>query len=304
MSSKAATPAPASEETMLQAYGEQKHNTNETAIAAVEAEARAAIQARYLLANAKPRDLDKVRESLLKECKRPAFAATARWSKKRGDSTISGLSIRFAEAALRCYTNIYAPQSVIYDDVEKRIVKLSVIDLECNVSYDSAMTLAKEIERRSAAKGAEILRQRVGASGQRLYILRATDDEILDRQNALISKALRTQGLRHIPGWLLDEAEEVLVKTASDQAAKDPDAERRKLFDAFAQVGIGIEDLKAWAGHDMKRLDPAELVELRGLYQGIKDGQFTFDEALEARGGKGRGSKAEAKAKEAVEKAG
>ena len=51
--------------------------SNETASAVLAAQARAVIEARYLIAINRPRDLDVVREKLLKECRRPGFAEVA-----------------------------------------------------------------------------------------------------------------------------------------------------------------------------------------------------------------------------------
>lgn len=275
----------------IEVWNEGKHGTQETVVAAVEAHAKAAVQARWIMAMQRPRDLDTVRERLLRECKRPAFAAVARWNKPRGGQSISGLSIRFAETALRCMTNIYTETPVLSDDESKRIVAIQVTDLETNVTFGQNIVLAKEIERRSIPKGAESLRTRIGASGQRLYVLRATDDDILDRQNALMSKALRTHGLRHVPGWLLDEAETVLLETARQNAAEDPDAARRKLLDSFAKIGVTAERLKAYAGHDLGHLSPDQITDLRGLYQALSDGAMTFDEAFEQKHGEKTGSK-------------
>lgn len=283
------------------------HQTKETAIAAVEAHAKAAVQARWIMAMERPRDLDQVRERLLRECKRPAFAEVARYELPRGGKTITGPTIRFAEAAIRCMTNVYIETPVVFDDAEQRILKLQVTDLETNVTYGQDITVPKEIERRSLAKGQKALRTRVGAAGQRLYILRASDDEILQTQNALVSKALRTHGLRHLPGWLYDEAEQVLAQTARQAAKDDPDAAKRRILDSFYDVGVRVEALKEYMGHDLDVLKPDEIVELRGLYQAIREGQTSFVEALEQKHGsqkaKDVGTSADQKAKDAIDEA-
>ena len=48
--------------------------TGETAVSAVAALAEANVKARYAMALRRPRDLDEVREKILKECRRPGFA--------------------------------------------------------------------------------------------------------------------------------------------------------------------------------------------------------------------------------------
>jgi len=82
-----------------------------------------------------------------------------------------------------------------------------------------------------------------------------------------------------------DEAEDIIRSIRMDEAAKDPDAERRKIADAFATVGVKVSDLTRYLGHDLGACSPAELVDLRGLYGAIKDGEATWASAMESRGG-------------------
>ncbi|HYG12344.1 MAG TPA: hypothetical protein VD835_20545, partial [Pyrinomonadaceae bacterium] len=99
---------------------------NETSTTALAAQAKAQIEARYIVAMQRPRDMDTVRTKLLKECSRPGFAKVARYSKPVGGSKIEGPSIRFAEAALRCMGNVVPESFVVWDDEEKRVVRVSV----------------------------------------------------------------------------------------------------------------------------------------------------------------------------------
>ena len=70
----------------------------ETTAGALAAQAKAAVEARYIMAMQRPRDWDQVRLSLLKECDRTNFAEVAIYRKPVGQG-IEGPSIRFAEAA-------------------------------------------------------------------------------------------------------------------------------------------------------------------------------------------------------------
>lgn len=283
----------------------------ETSVAAVRAHAEATVQSRWIMAMQRPRDIETVRQEILRECDRPGFAEVARYDlPARGDGKrIQGLSIRFAEAAVRCMRNVLVDTPVVFDDDSKRIVALSVTDLETNVTYGQQITIPKRVERRSVKKGAQVLGTRKNSFGDTLYIIPASDDEILVRQNALVSKAIRTHVLRHVPGWLLDECENRVVDTLRRQDAEDPDAARRKVFDAFARLGITAEAVRRYVGHKRDLLTETELAELRGLFQAIADGQTSFDAALDMKHGvsdtDSRGpTEAEKKAREAIKSAG
>lgn len=258
----------------------------DTAATAVAAQAKALVEARYIMALRRPRDMDVVREKMLKECMRPSFAAVARYVKPIGrDKTKwpTGPSIRFAEAAVRNMTNITIETMTVYDDREKRIVRVSVTDLEANVPYSQDVTIAKTIERRQKKDGDTVLSTRSNSYGDTVYILEATDDDIVNKQQALISKAVRTLGLRLIPGDIVDECMDQVLVTQKNADAEDPDAAKRKLFDAFAGLGVRAEQLKEYLGHDAVSLSPKELGDLRALFAAIRDGEATWRDVMETR---------------------
>lgn len=253
----------------------------ETAASALATQVKALVEARYLMAVSRPRDWDTVRERILRECSRPGFAAVARYHKPIGRG-VEGPSIRFAEAAIRCMSNVVVETMTVYDDAAKRIVRVSVTDLESNVPYSQDVTIAKEVERRNLQNDEQPIRSRKGADGHTVYILPASDDDILNRQNALISKAVRTLGLRLLPGDIYDEAMARIAETLRDADAKDPDAARKRLFDAFASLGVTAADLKGYLAHD-GALNPKEMADLRGLYQALRDGETTWRDVMDAR---------------------
>lgn len=256
--------------------------TNETAGTAAAAQAKALVEARYIMALRRPRNDDEVRQKLLKECKRPSFAAVAIYRKPIGQG-IEGPSIRFAEAALRMMTNITIDTMTVYDDLTKRIVRVTVTDLEANLPYAQDVTIEKTVERRSTKQGDQVLRTRTGSNGQQVYVIVATEDEILNKQNALISKAIRTQGLRLVPGDLIDEALYLVRETRKNEDARDPDAAKRQLFDAFNELGVSATQLAEWLGHDGTKLQPKEISDLRGIYAALRDNETTWREVMEAR---------------------
>ena len=266
--------------------GTQTQALAETASAAVAAQARAAVEARYLIAYKRPRDMDEARLRLLRECSRPGFAATAIYHKPVG-AGIRGPSIRLAEAAARALTNLLSEATTVYDDREKRIIRVTVTDLESNAAYTKDLTVEKVVERRKVGPDSTVLRARTNAQGATVYTIEATPDDMLNRENALISKALRTGILRLVPSDLLEEAMARCRKTSEDETAKDPDAARKALVDAFASRGVSPADLRAWLGEgrDLGNCSPAEITELREVYAALSDGETTWPQILAHRRG-------------------
>lgn len=257
--------------------------SGETAVAAAAAQATAMVQARYVMAQARPRDFDLVRARILKDCHRSGFAESALYHKPVGREGITGLSIRFAEAALRHMGNVAIDTTSIYEDEEKRIVRVTVTDLESNSTYGSDITIAKTVERRRLKAGQKSLGERLNSYGDTVYIVPATDDEIRNKEAALVSKVIRNQGLRLLPVDLKEEAEAAIRKTRNAGAKADPDAERKRLVDAFMSLHVEPDALAEYLGHSLATTSPAELVNLRALYMAIKDGEATWQAAIEAK---------------------
>lgn len=265
----------------------------ETSSAAVAAQATAEVQARYVMALKRPRDWDVVRSKLLRDCQRPGFAAVARYSKPiGGGKKAEGPSIRFAEAAIRAMTNLLPSSTVILDDHEKRIVRVSLTDLEANVSYFKDVTIPKTVERRYLKDGQTPLRTRINSEGKPTYLVEATDEDLLNKQNALESKALRGHATRILPGDILDDCMTMVMQTLRNEDARDPDAAKKKILDAFVAVNVSPDMLKAYLGHEIGTSSPAELEELRGIYTALKDGETSWSSVMETKTG---GEKAEAK---------
>lgn len=238
---------------------------------ALAAQVQAAIHARYTLALRRPRDLDRVRVDLLKDCQRPRFAQVARYAKPMGGSKIEGPSIRFVEAAIRHFRNVLPESMVIFDDERRRIVRVSVTDLENNITYSQDVAVDKTVERRNGADR-QIVGQRQNSKGETVFVVLATEDELSTKQAAAVSKALRTCALRLLPGDLVDEAMEAVIATRRGGAKTDPDAERKKICDDFAEVGVTPEQLKEYLGHDLVALSEKEASHLWDVRCAMKEG--------------------------------
>ena len=261
--------------------------TAETSGTAAAEHARAMIQAKFTVALARPRNIDHVRVRLLQHCGRPRFAEAARYSVPRGGRAITGWSIRFAEAALRELGNIHTAASVVYDDQEKRLVRVEVTDLESNTSYDMQVMVAKTIERKTVKQGEVAISERLNSSREVVYLVAAREDELTMKQAAIVSKALRTCGLRLVPSDILDECLEAVHRVDGEAPIE---AMRKSICDGFAKLGIMPDDLEKYLGAKLSTVTKAQLVELRGTWYALRDGVTTWASVLEERNGNG-GSK-------------
>lgn len=269
------------------------------------AEVEALVKAKFALAVARPRDLDMVRSRILRDCARPGFARAARYSVPRANTNITGPSIRFAETCVRAMGNVDVSVRTIFEDADRRKLRIDVIDLESNAGYSSEIILQKVVERRELRKGQRPIGQRVNSTGQVVYLVEATEDEMLMKGNAAVSKAIRTNGLRLVPADIVEEAMAECVQVARKADAADPDSARRRVLDAFDALGVSPSELKAYLGCDASQLQPQDLQHLRELYSAIESGVTTWRDARAAKAesegaDKAGASSAAAKAKAAV----
>lgn len=279
---------------------ETEKRAETTAIAAA-ASARAMIESQYIMAMRNPRDWDVVRQRILKECKRPGFAREAIYHKPIG-AGVSGLSIRFAEVALRCMTNLSIETVTKFDDAEKRIVSQAVVDLESNVRITRDITLNKTVERQSVRDGQEVIGRRPNSKGQLIYIIAASEDDLLNKEGSLVSKAMRENVLRLLPGDIRADARAQIVATQTEEIASDPDGQKKAILDAFFQRGVKPAQVKEFLGHEMDALTVAEVATLRELHNAIRDGEANMRDAIE-NAKEQRGEKAPTPPTESTERA-
>jgi hypothetical protein len=260
----------------------------EMAAVASAAGAKALVEARFLVALSRPRDFDRARGRIIAACSRPGFAAKAVYRKPQGkkknesgmwvDNYIEGLSIRFAEEAIRDYGNIHVSASIIYDDPERSVLRVSATDLECNSTLDDEVVLTKRVERKgdhktgAAPVGRTVFGERLNSYGDKTYIVEATDDEMGIKLGSAKSKLIRNLGLRLIPGDLLDEARKVCDDTTRREAAQNLPERRQKMALAFSETGVTAKALSEYLGHDCAQSSADEMVELGRVLTDLKEG--------------------------------
>lgn len=256
---------------------------NNAATQALTAKATADINARWMIAMHRPRHLMDVRDALLRECATPGFAAKAMYSVPRGGASVTGLSIRFAEAAMVAMGNMGVEAMTLYDSDTERTVRVTVTDFEVNAAWSRDLTVrkTKEVKRRPAS----FISERTNSYGDPVWTVEATDDDVTTKEASAISKASRTGILRLVPAWLLADCQAKIQAVMRDKAAADPRAEMRKVCDEFGKLNARPSWIEEWLGHPIDQATPAEIVELRQLYVGIRDGHTSLNAALSARKG-------------------
>jgi hypothetical protein len=177
----------------------------------------------------KERNEDKIREKLLADCRRPAFARLARYTKEVDEytgETVTRPSVKFVEAALARWGNVATNNVILKDTDSVRNVLVTTTDTETGLAYSREITIEKTVERSRPAKHEKVLGARSTAIGQ-TFIVPATEDDLAAKEAVLTSIVVRQLGLRILPADLVDEcmiqvALTMAVQVALAMAEEDP----------------------------------------------------------------------------------
>ncbi len=241
-------------------------------------------QARYAMAQARPRSVEQARVELLRECESYAFAEKARYSLARGRETISDFSVRLAGAASRVWQNMMTEVQIVNETPELRVLRVTVVDLEANNSWGGEVSVEKKVLRKKRPPD-NPPPERFNAFGEPLYAVAASEEEMAIKTAAQVSKAARSAILRHLPVWLKEECEEKLAQTVQAGVENSKTKVLRKLVESYGELGIQPRQLEGFLGHAVGQSSAKEVETLRGLWVGIRDGHTTWVEALATRGG-------------------
>jgi len=263
-------------------------STRDTETAAVTAAAVAEVQAAYAIAIRFPRNLEQVRSRMLEAARRPGFQKAARYAKPVGTGKVEGWSIRAAEEFIRDMGNLRVTTATTYESESERKVRVQVTDLETNASFGRELTIQKSVERKgdkvARERAQDIISQRKNSYGETVYVVRATEDELQQKESSAISKVLRNEGLRLIPGDLLEEAFDVIngVKEQGKKMTASKE-EARKIVDAFSTRGVTVKEIEEYLGCPVAQVTVADISDLREIWVAITSEGARWAEYLEGK---------------------
>lgn len=214
------------------------------------------------IAKSFPRDLTEVTRKMRSACSRKALAEAATYSYPRGGQTVTGPSIRLAEALASAYGNIEAGWRELgrHRDRESGFTvsecEAFCFDKESNIRRKIQFTVPHVREKR---KGDEAL-----TSERDIYELCAN----------MASRRIRACVLQVLPGFLVDEALALCDETLRKADGGKPMADRvRDMAAKFAELGVTKEMLEAKLEHGLETCIQAELLSLGRTYNALRDGQ-------------------------------
>ena len=213
------------------------------------------VQAAMVVAKRFPRDEAQAMDRILNACQRQSLAEAAVYEYPRGGETVTGPSIRLAEALAQNWGN----------------VDFGVIELEQRPGESQVMAYAWDLETNTRqSKVFTVPHVRKTRNGTSPLTDPRDIYEMVANQGA---RRMRSCILGIIPGDVVDAAVAQCDKTLKS-ANKAPLEERivtmcSKFQDDFQ---IGKEALEAYIGRKSKAFSEADVVRLAKVYRSLKDG--------------------------------
>lgn len=219
------------------------------------------IEAQLAAAEKRPRVISAFMDSARSMATQNAkVAALCFYRLRRGGNVIEGPSVRMAEIVQATYRNLRVASRVRAIDATHVIAEGAVHDLESN------LLVQREVRRRITDRNGK----------------RYSEDMIQTTAQAAISLALRNAVFSVVPRVLIGSLLED-VKAAS--LGKGTMEDKRELaLGAYKALGVEVQDaLRLVGARRREDLDEERLLDLRGFYTSIRDGEETVESILAER---------------------
>lgn len=239
-------------------------NINQGTIAIEANRAIAEAQGKLVIAKRFPRNQVDAFRNVMESCQRKGIAEKAFYSYKRGGQVVSGPTIRFAEELARCWGNIdYGIKELSQDD-GKSEMQAYAWDLETNTISIQNFTNPHYRETKEGRK-------------------KLTSDRDIYEVNANMgARRLRSRILAILPNDLVESAIAQCKKTLEGGNDIPLIDKVKNMVNGFGRYGVSREQLEKYMGHLIEETTAAEISELVGIYNSIKEGNTKPSEWFES----------------------
>jgi hypothetical protein len=240
---------------------EQKQQTAlSTAATGVQSRQMAEVQSAMIIAKRFPRDEQAAIGRLMSACKRTRFASQAEYVFPRGSETVSGPTIRFAEAAAQAWGNLEVGIIEIERKADEVCCQAFAWCLESNMRRTANFTVSLSIKANNKIK-------------------KLTDPRDISMHIASQgSRFLRNCILAVIPNDVIedgiDQCRLTLKNADGNKAPKDRIA---AMLPAFLELGVTKGMIVDFLKHNLESASEAEIQKLRKIYQSLKQEQSSIE---------------------------
>lgn len=214
-------------------------------------------------AHDEPRDLKDAQAEMQFVCRLPDLANQAFFAVPRGGKTQTGVSVHLARELARCFGNMdYGIAELERDDEDGQSqMRAFATDLQKNVTASTTFVVPHRRGGRNAPQLVDV------------------DDIYLNNAN-YGARRVREQIIAVLPRWFVAEAEKLCRQTI-EAGDGTPLPERiENAVKALASIGVDLVRAEAKVGAVRARWEARDVADLGVLYQSVRQGTVTADEAF------------------------
>ena len=242
----------------------QMDNINQGTVAIEASRAIAEAQGKLVIAKRFPRDELASYAKAIEACQRPSMAAKAFYAFPRGNQTVEGPTIRFAEELARCWGNIdYGIKELSQDD-GKSEMQAYAWDLETNAQ--SVQNFTNPHQREQGKKMVTLTSQR----------------DIYENNANMATRRLRARILAILPSWFVEEAIAECKKTLAGNNDTPLIDRVKKMIVQFAKLGVSKEQIETRLKRKVDTMNADDFVEYTGIFNALKNGESKVADWFEA----------------------
>lgn len=223
-------------------------------LAVQQSRAVAEVQAQMAIAKRFPRDTNAAFSRIIRACQRRGLAEQAQYAYPRGNTTVTGPSVRLAEALAQNWGNLDFGIVELEQRQGESVVMAYCTDIETNVRQQKTFVVKHVRDTKSGPKKL--------TDGRDIYELTANQG----------ARRLRACILGVIPGDIVEAAEKECEKTLAGKSAEPLQDRARKMLVVFAELGVTQEMIEKRLAHKLEAMIEAELIQLQKIFRSIKDG--------------------------------
>ena len=228
-----------------------------------EQRAIAETQGAMIIAKKFPRSPMEAMDKILQACTRKSLAETALYSYSKGGAEVTGASIRLAEVAAQCWGNMQFGIRELEQREGESTVEAFAWDVESNTRQVKVFQVTHERHTKSGVKKLTDPRD--------IY-------ELVANQGA---RRLRACILGVIPGDVIEAAQNQCEVTMKSNADTSPEG-IKKMSDAFMkEFSVSTEMLQKRIQCRLDSIRPAQVIQLRKIFQSLKDGMSNVSDWFE-----------------------
>lgn len=227
---------------------------NQGTVAVESSRAIAEAQGKLVIAKRFPRDPVAAFAAAMQACQRKGLAEKAFYSYPRGNETVTGPTIRFAEELARCWGNVDYGIKELSQDEGKSEMQAYAWDLETNTVSVQNFT-----------------NPHIREVGRQMKTLTSIRD-IYENNANMAARRLRSRILAILPADLVDEAIKQCRQTLAGKSDEPLIDRVRKMVVAFEKIGVSRELIEGRLKRKIETMTADDFADYIGIYNGIKDG--------------------------------